>query len=93
MSSDTYLRKALVNLRENRVLSQSATAEERRHCVLRRGMIDWLVAEKPQDLRELYERLPERLWIETDMQQLEKYSEEILKLVQLYSPGGWGFRR
>ena len=93
MSSDTYLRKVLVNLREKRVLRQSASAEERRHCVLRRGMIDWLVAEKPQDLGEWCEHLPQRLWLETDMQQLEKYGEEILKLVQLYSPGGWGFRR
>jgi hypothetical protein len=93
MSSDTYLRKALVNLRENRVLSQSTSDEDRRRCVLRRGMIDWIVAEKPQNLRTLYEYLPERLWAETDMRQLEEYGEEILKIVRQYSPGGSGFRR
>ena len=92
MSSDTNLRTVLVNLREKQILKGSVSEDDRRRCLLRRGMIDWLIAEKPQDLHTWWVEAPERLWRETDMTQFALYGSEVIKLVRMHSPGGVSFR-
>ena len=93
MSSDTNLRRSLVQLREGTILSRSVSEDDRRACILRRGMIDWLVAEKPPSLEDWIDRAPERLWAGTDKRQFDTYGEAIITLVRMHSLGGRAFRR
>ena len=93
MSSDTNLRAALVQFREVNILKRSVSEDDRRECILRRGMIDWLVAEKPPSLEDWIEGAPQRLWAGTDKRQFNTYGEAIIKLVRMHSLGGRAFRR
>lgn len=80
---DADLRHQLIQFREQVIYSDTpSTNEFRKHCVLRRAMIDWLVANKPHDAAELVFGPPLYLTKNTDQAQVHRYGKQILGIIR-----------
>lgn len=80
---DTDLRQQLVDFRENVIYGECPSTDElRKHCILRRAMIDWLIAQKPHDLAELVFGPPAYIRKNTDRAQIKKYGVQIVGIIR-----------
>lgn len=93
MSSDKNLRDVLVHYRETYLCADINNIDDRCDGLLRRRMIDWLVAEKPKTLTEWITEVPPRIWQSTDPNQFALHGEAVIRLIRSYSHGGTGYQR
>ncbi|MCU9850615.1 hypothetical protein OEZ60_21850 [Defluviimonas sp. WL0024] len=83
MVEDTDLRRLLVDFRETEIYAKwHSDPTSRKHSVLRRGMIDWLIANKPDCLDEWIMGLPAQMRRQTDPDQFREYAPQILAILR-----------
>lgn len=83
MIEDADLRAALIRFREDRILAKSPNdIASRKHSILRRSMIDHLVAFKPTSAEEWIADMPVHLMRETEPEQMRLYGRAIIELVR-----------
>lgn len=83
MTEDMDLRTTLIRFREDRILADGRDdPASRKHCILRRGMIDHLVAYKPSSAEQWVAEMPTRLISPTDPEQMRIYGRAIIELVR-----------
>jgi len=79
--SDTQLRQRL-NLHREECLVPSYPATDRDRGLLRRGMIDALIAYRPISRHGFYSIIPNRLIAATDAEQLREELDEVLEIIR-----------
>lgn len=83
MTDDTDLRAVLVRFREDKIFANSPDdIASRKHCILRRAMIDHLVAFKPTSAEEWIADMPAHLMRTTEPDQMRLYGRAIIELVR-----------
>jgi len=82
MLDEQDLRRALITYRENEMYPSGASISERKHGMLRRRMIDHLVAWKPTSTVEWVRELPDNLAQETDFDELLRHGPKIANIVR-----------
>lgn len=83
MFEDSDLRKLLTNFRETVIYAETAdNPDTRRYCILRRGMIDHLIASKPEGVREWHLGTPGHLLRHTEPDHWRSYAPRIIDLVR-----------
>lgn len=79
--SDTQLRQRL-NLHREECLVPFYPAVDREEGLLRRGMVDALIAYRPVSRHGFYSIMPNRLIIATDADQLREELDEVLEIIR-----------
>ena len=92
MPTDQDLRRALINFRESTILGAPGSSSDRKHGILRRAMIDHLVAWKPVTRQEWLEGLPRRLAVETDRDEFHQFAADITAIVRRHVQFNGGLR-
>jgi len=83
MIDDNDLRAALVRFRENEIFKTwSNDPSSRKHCVLRRAMIDHLLRFKPDCVIAWFTEMPPHFLRNTEPSQISMYGPSIIDLVQ-----------
>ena len=83
MFEDADLRRLLTDFRELEIYSgRDADLESRKHCILRRGMIDHLIASRPRSVQEWRLGLPGHLLGNTEPEHWRLYAPRIVELVR-----------
>jgi hypothetical protein len=83
MFEDADLRKLLTNFRETVISAHSpADLTSRKFCILRRGMIDHLIATQPRTVEEWRQGLPLHLVRHTEPEHWRLYAPRIVDLVR-----------
>lgn len=83
MIEDADLRAVLVRFREDHILANGPSdIRSRKHCVLRRAMIDHLIEFKPATPEDWINDLPLQLLRATDPDQVRIYGRTIIALVR-----------
>jgi hypothetical protein len=86
MFEDADLRRLLVNFRETVIYPE--WSGDRRHCILRRAMIDHLIAARPGSALEWRQGLSAYLLRNTEPQHWLRYAPRIVDLVRRISATG-----
>lgn len=86
MTNEADLRANLNHFRESFIApSWCKDMDDRRGCVLRRRMIDWLVKMRPETVEDWWHDMPAFLQGRTDADQFEHYAERIIQIVRRHS--------
>ncbi len=85
MVNDFELRKKLIHFRE-RIIFRNKYDDDwnRRHSILRRDMLRWLVKNMPLDEDEWYNLMPEKLFRNTDLEEFSLYAGKIITILNSF---------